>query len=356
MFRKLMLIATACCGALVLCSCLGTTEDSEMRVSYVDRKTVEKLADDDILSQSIDMNQMKKEKKLGIGINLDVQTLLSPELQEKAKMDLEQFSKLGYERAKTYLIHAKAYNVYILPKGTKKDALMSGKEFNNVKYSFLIDFHLTLSAELSQRFDEDEWLYKTSLKWQLIDNRTKANGLGKLEAPVGKEALECDFHTSRKTKVGGVTGRRMAGEARENLKNCFADGIGNCMIQFLAQLSNRIPYGGKISSMRLRDGKLRMTLRAGPSEGIQQRMQMLIINEEGDHVAVATATGGADAKSTTLNVWRWLSPSLKKSILAVAGDKKKSEAWLEEEGNMLYAICLGTPTPTADEIKKYSSR
>jgi len=341
---------------MVLCSCLSTTKDSDMRVSYVDRKTVEKLDDEEITSQSVDMNQMKKEKKLGIGVILTVHPMLPPGFERKTGLNVSKLSDWGYTQARNYLIQAKAYNVYVFPKGTTKDSLMSGSEFNKVKFSFLINFDLALTSELSERFDEDEWLYKSTLNWQLIDNRTKANGLGKLEAPVGKEALVCDAHTSRKTKVGGITGRRMAGEAKTNVQNAFNDTLGNCMIQFLAQLSNRIPYGGKIASMRLRDGKLRMTLRAGPNEGIKPRMQMLIINEEGDHVAVATATGGADAKSSTLNVWRWLSPSLKKSILAVAGDKKKSDAWLDEEGNALYAICLGTPTPSADEIKKYSSR
>ncbi len=352
MKNKILIIAV-CCGAYALSGCLGTTDDSKMRTDYVTRASVEKLADDDINSQSIDMNRMKKEKKLGIGIRLTV-TKLRPADARRHPLDSVDLIDPARRLASTYLQNVKAYQLYVIPEKTGKSQLMTGKDFDGVKFPFLIDMEIIFSTEVFERLDEDETMYKATINWKLIDNRTKASG-GKLEAPVAKEARVCEAFTYRKTKVGSVSGRKMSGAEKNNIVNALFSQMGNCLIQFRAQLANRIPFGGKISSMRLRDGKLRFTLRAGANEGIEQKMQMLIINEEGDRIAVATVYPGSEGKST-LDVWRWLSPSLKKSILAVAGDKKKSEAWLEEEGNALYAVCLGALPPAKDEINQFSHR
>ena len=359
MFKKTISLMAAGCGALMLCSCLGTTEDSELRTVYVDRASVEKLADDEITSLSVDMDQMKKEKKLGIVVELNFDCGTLPEdFRRNSGFDEVAFAKAAYEMAQTYLHNTKAYKLFIIDaKDKNADKLKSSDEIDGAKISFRARITAIPSTEIFERFDEDEQMYKITFDWKLIDNRTKANGLSKTqETPTVKEALVCEAHTYRKNKVSSISNRRMSGASVKNMTGAFLDSFGNCLIQFYAQLSNRIPYGGMISAIRLVDGKIKMTLKSGPEEGIKKNMQMLIISEEGDQIAVATATGGADPKKTPLTVWRWLSPSMKKSIMGVAGDKKKAEEWLDEEGHKLYAVCLGTPKPSKDEIKKYTHR
>ena len=350
-FKSILFNSAACFGIVLLSSC--ASYDTDLKVDYYDRARVEKMSDSDITSQSIDINQMKKEKKLGIGVLVKV----SDQTQARCKLpDSVGLTETGWELAKNFLDQTKAYQVYVLPRDTKPSELMTGSDFKGPKYSFLIEMNIVLTSEIEETLDQDEALYKTTIDWKLIDNRTKANG-GKLEAPTIKESLVCRAMTTRKLKITSVRGSRdrMGGSEIRNAQNAYFNTLANAMFQFKSQLSNRIPYGGKISSMRLLDGKVRMTMSGGRETGIVQKMQMLIINEEGDQVAVATATGGSSGKMT-LNVWRWLSPSLKKSILAVAGDKKKSEAWLEEEGNMLYAVCLGALPPSKDEISNFNDK
>ena len=340
----------ACCGAIALCSC-STTYDTDLKVDYVDRASVEKLSNDEISSQSIDIKQMKNEKKLGIGVLVNVEDMS----QGRCRLpDSVNLTGVAWKLAQNFLAQTKAYQVYVFPQGTSSEKLMSSNEFDGVKFAFLIDMNIVLSSEIEERLDEDEAMYKTTIDWKLIDNRTKSNGLGNLPAATIKESLVCRGITTRKLKVSSVTNRRMGGTEIRNAQNAYFNTMANAMLQFRAQLSNRIPYGGKIVGIRLRDGKLRMTMTGGREVGIVPKMQMLIINEEGDQVAVATATGGAKSNETTLDVWRWISPSLQKSIMDVAGDKKQAETWMEEEGNTLYAICLGTPKPSKDEIANFN--
>ena len=354
--KRLFQCGIAGFSLLCLVGC-ATQYETDTLTNFVDRETLEDVAADEITSQSVDIQQMQNEKKLYVGIRLNVQDesqgrasvaeqYVSPEEQDRQRRQFEENARI---LAANYLTRVNAYRVVVLPRWASKSDLMSGKDFDAVKYHFLIDMHVVTSSELEQRSYTDEAMYKTSIAWTLIDNRTKSNGLGSNDVPFAKEALTCKNVTSRKLAIRGVSGRRMAGADARNAQNAFKNTLENALIEFRAQLANRIPFGGKIFSFRERDGKIRMTLKAGADDGITARMQMLIINEEGDQVAIATATGGAKSTESTLQVWRWLSPSLKKQIEAIASNKKKVEEFLDEKGNGLYAICLGMPTPSKDE-------
>lgn len=326
--------------------CSTTTYEENTLLSFWDKERIEDLADDEIAVQNVDMEQMKKDKKLYIGVLVSVsdQSLGAAKIPnfEQIKVDAESL-------ANNYLARVKAYRVTALNKGVGETALMSGDDIDGVAYHFLINMKLSLNSEVEQKLDFDETMYKCSLDWQLIDNRTKKNGLGPNAAPFIKEELTSKNVTMRKTALTSISGRRMAGSDVKNAQNAFRNVIENSLIEFRAQLANRIPFGGKVTGMRLRDGKVRLTLKAGPQDGIAKRMQMLVLNEDGDKVCVAQASGGANANNTTLEVWRWLSDSLKDEITEVAKDKAKAEEWLDEEGNGLYAISMGMPTPDADE-------
>jgi hypothetical protein len=92
-----------------------------------------------------------------------------------------------------------------------------------------------------------------------------------------------------------------------------------------------------------------MTLKAGLDDGITRRMQILVMNEEGDQIAIGTVTGAAKETESTIQIWRWLSPSLAKEIKGVALNRKKMNDYIDKEGNGLLGICLGMPTPSKDE-------
>lgn len=97
-----------------------------------------------------------------------------------------------------------------------------------------------------------------------------------------------------------------------------------------------------------------MTGRGG--DGLVKRMQMLVVNEDGDNVCVAEVKNDIKGK-TTIEVWRWLSDSLKEEILQKVKTVKKKSSKSEddedededddEEG--FYAVSLGMPTPDKDE-------
>ena len=343
-------------GLLVgVVGCATTTYEEKTLLSYWDRGRIEKLADEDISVQNVDMEQMKKDKKLYIGVLVDV----SDQSLGAAKIpNFPAIQRDAESLANNYLSQIKAYRVAAFNKSVGESALMSGDDIDGVKYHFLINMKISLNSEVEEKFDNDETMYKCSLDWQLIDNRTKKNGLGSNAAPFIKEALTCKNVTMRHTKISSLSSKRMSGSDAKNAQNAFRNVIENSLIEFRAQLANRIPFGGKVSSMRSRDGKIRLTLKAGPQDGIAKRMQMLVLNEDGDKVCVAQVSGGAKATDTTLEVWRWFSDSLEEEISKVAKDRAKAEEWLDEEGNALYAICMGMPTPDEDVrnmIKDYEN-
>lgn len=326
--------------------CATTKYEEQTLVSFWDKERVAALPDDKIVAQNVDIEQMKKDKKLNIGVRVEV----SNQAQGTARIpNFEQIRTDAESLANNYLARVKAYRVVVLQQGVAESALLSGDDLEGVPYHFLINMKISMNSEIEQKYDFDETMYKCSIDWQLIDNRTKKNGLGDNSAPFIREALTCKNVTMRKTALTSLSGRRMAGSAASNAQNAFKNVLENSLIEFRAQLANRIPFGGRISSIRSRDGKIRMTLKAGSEEGIAKHMQMLVLNEEGDPVCVAQANGGANATTTTLEVWRWLSDSLKNEIQSVAGKKAEAEEWLDEEGNGLYAVCIGMPPPSDDE-------
>lgn len=335
-----------CAGLLVGVAGCATTYEEKTLLDFWDKERIEALADDEISVLNVDMEQMKKDKDLYVGVRVSV----SDQSQGAAKIpNFQEIAADAEGLVRNYLTRVKAYRVEPLKKGVSESALLSGDDIDGVQYSFLIDMRLSLNSEVEQKYDFDETMYKCSLDWQLIDNRTKKNGLGPNAAPFIKEALTSKNVTMRKTALSSLSGRRMAGSDARNAQNAFRNVIENSLIEFRAQLANRIPFGGKVTSIRSRDGKIRLTLKSGPNKGITKRMQMLVMNEEGDRVCVAQVAGGADPNSTTLEVWRWLSDSLKGEITNVAKDKAKMEDWLDTEGNALYAVCMGMPPPSKDE-------
>ena len=328
----------AVCAAALLCGCSST---SKTLTNFVDRETLESKSASDITSQSIDIEQMKNEKMLNIAIALNV----SDQTPAHARIPkAEDMVDAAYELAVNYLARIKAYKVVVLPKDVDEE------EAAKIKYHFVIKMNVTFLAEKSERFDHDETKYKAAIDWKLLDNRTIDNGLSTTnKTPFVKESLTCQNETYRKSAIPSLTGARMGGSSRDNAQNAYRIALENCLIEFRAQLANRLPFGGKISTFRMRDGVLRFTLKSGAESGVMPRMQMLIMSEEGDKIAIAQATGGARKDETVLEVWRWLSPSYKKELEGIAGNRSKVKAYLAEEGGQLFAVCLGMPTPSKDE-------
>ena len=337
---------TGVAALLVMMGCATTYETETLKV-FVDRKSLEDVPDNEISAQNIDLKAMKKQKKLQIGVRIKA---IRDESVGSGKIpNFPEIKASAKSLVENYLARVKAYRVVPLASGVSDSQLMSGDDIDGVAYSFYVDMDIKLNSETEERYDYDETMYKASIDWQLIDNRTKKNGLGDAEAPFIKESLTCKNVDSRKTAISSSSGKRMGGSAQSNAQNVFRNVLENSLIEFRAQLANRIPFGGRINSFRNRDGNIRFTMKAGPDEGITKRMQMLVVNVEGDPVAIGQVIGGIEGNSN-IEVWRWMSPSLKKEILAVVDKGKKAvEDWMEEDENDLFAVCLGMPTPDKDE-------
>ncbi len=335
-------------AALLMAAGCATTEyETETLKNFVDRESLENAPDSKITAHNIDLKAMKKGRKLQVGVRIKA---IRDESVGSGKIpNFPEIQASTQSLVENYLARVKAYRVVPLGSGVTDSQLMSGDDIEGVSYAFYVDMDIKLNSETEQHYDYDDTMYKASIDWQLIDNRTKKNGLGDADAPFIKEALTCKNVDSRKTVISSVSGNRMGGSARSNAQNVFRNVLENSLIEFRAQLANRIPFGGRIHSFRNRDGSLRFTMKAGPDEGIVKRMQMLVVNVDGDPVAIGEVTGGVEGNSNIM-VWRWMSPSLKKDILAVADKGKKAvEDWLEDEENDLFAVCLGMPTPDKDE-------
>ena len=319
--------------AVILTGC-ATEYETQTLTNFVDRSTVENLADDEITSQIADLESMNKDKKSNIKIVLEVADETPAHARPQGAKAAE-LKKDALSLAMNYLSRIKAYNVVILPPNAPADMVA------DIDFQYLIQMRIVFSAELEQRYNYDETMYKTSIDWKLIDNRG--------DTPVVKEALTCKNVTSRKTAVTGLTGKRMGGSDRNNLINAYRNTLENSLIEFRAQLANRVPFGGRVISLRKRDGKVMMNINAGVDGGIQNRMQMLILNEDGDKVCIGQVTGSAKGNQSTIEVYRWLSDSLKKELVALSSNRNKAISTLKAEGNRLYAISLGMPTPSKDE-------
>ena len=339
---------TGLVAVLVMVGCATTKYETETLKVFVDRKSLEDVPDNEISAQNIDLKAMKKEKKLQIGVR--IKAIRDESIGSGKIPNFPEIKASAESLVKNYLSRVRAYRVETLSSGVTDNQLMSGDDVEGVSYPFYVDMDIKLNSETEQRYDHDETMYKASIDWQLIDNRTKKNGLGDADAPFIKEALTCKNVTSRTTVISSVSNNRIGGSAASNAQNAFRNVLENSLIEFRAQLANRIPFGGRINSFRTRDGIIRFTMKAGPDEGITKRMQMLIVNAEGDPVAIGQVAPGGKEGNSNIEIWRWMSPSLQKEILAVVDKGKKAvEEWLEDEENDLFAVCLGMPTPDKDE-------
>lgn len=116
------------------------------------------------------------------------------------------------------------------------------------------------------------------------------------------------------------------------------------MRQFQAQLANLLPFGGVVSGLKILDDEMYFTLKAdAKGQGVVKKMQMLLMNEDGDRIAVGEVLVSSNGQSN-VKIWRWLSKSYRKQLEAVVGKgKDEVENWLDE--NPLHALCLGLPEP-----------
>lgn len=303
-------------------------ETNSTLTAFVDRETVKDMADEDIVAQNVSVQDLEKTEKTKVGI------LVSVSDQSLGVAKIPDFQMI--EGTVKRLVHnyasrsLKSYDC--VPLQDKAEA---------APFPYIIDMAFQLNSEVEQTYDFDEIMYKASLDWKLIDNRTKINKLGKHDAPFVRESLTCKNLGVREANLTSLSGMRMAGSDLTNAQNAFATAVENCLIEFRAQLVNRLPFGGRVTSLYMKDGELCFAMRGGSQDGVLPGMQMLVLNEDGDQVCVAQYAGDKDDVSK-FQVWRWLSDSLKKEILPQAADRAKSEEWLAD--TPLYAIALGMPT------------
>ena len=156
-------------------------------------------------------------------------------------------------------------------------------------------------------------------------------------------------------------GKGFAGDALDketllkNAQEAFNVAIANCLSQFYAQLAKRVPFGGVVMSLKALDGNVSALVKGDAAgQGIVPKMQMLILNEDQDRIAVGEVLTSANGKSS-VKVWRWLSPSYRKQIEDVTEKgKAAAEAWLDE--NPLDALCMGVPPGDKDDLLDFRSR
>lgn len=345
MFRSVGLGALAVLGS-VLAGCYTPGV-------YVDRETVESWSDEEIVANNIDLTSLKKRKKSSVGVYVTV----SDQSQGANREVMPQaFLNDAQGLAENYLSRVKAYRVKPLDSHKfNRDGLLTGDDVALKEFEFLIDMKIALNSEM---YSKDDRRYRVSIDWKLIDNRTKKNGLGNSDAPFVLEALTCQHEINRKS----------CGSVNSNSQSIYRTALENALMVFRAQLANRLTFGGRILRMRLRDDKVRFMLDAGMGvggdgkggDGIVKRMQMLVVNEDGDSVCVAQVMNGREGK-TMLEAWRWLSDELEDEVYKKAKNAKKrpSEADEDDEDEdeeSFYAVSLGMPTPDRDERTKMGDR
>lgn len=323
----LQCVAVAALSSLMVGCQTERYETNSTLTAFVDREVVEDMEDEDIVAQNVSIQDLEKTEKTKIGILASVsdQSLGVAKIPDFPLIE-ETVKKLVLNYASRSL---KSYDCTLL-----KDKAEAAT------YPYIVDMAFQLNSEIEQTYDFDEIMYKASLDWKLIDNRTKINKLGKSDAPFVRESLTCKNLAVREANLTSLTGMRMGGSDLTNAQNAFETAIENCLIEFRAQLANRLPFGGRIVSFYMKDGELCLAMRGGSQDGVLPGMQMLVLNEDGDQVCVAQYAGDNDDVSK-FQVWRWLSDSIKKEILPQAEDRAKAEEWLND--TPFYAISLGMP-------------
>ena len=309
----------------------------------MNREVVEDLSDDEIVVNGAagSMAAVKKERKMQIAVAVDI----SDQSQGRAKpQEVQKLMTSAQAFARTYLENVKAYKLESVDLADINRTLKSGDDINGMTFPFLIKAKAILTSETTRT--TDDWVvYSCDLQWELVDNRTKANGLGENPNPTVIETKVCQSTTKRRLKasVSGVVGG-LGGSDFKNAQRAYNEVLRNCMMQFQAQLANLIPFGGVVSGLKILDDEMYFTLKAdAKGQGVVKKMQMLLMNEDGDRIAVGEVLVSGNGKSN-VKIWRWLSKSYRKQLESVvAKGKDDVENWLDE--NPLQALCLGLPEP-----------
>ncbi len=346
MESEMRIINILTAAAILIAAGCATVPDHQKKMIFMDRETVDDMSDEQIVVNDIKMKDIKKRHKNKIAILLD----MTDQTEGRLKLrDGAKFMTAMQNFARTELGKVKAYNLAYVDASTFNSALKTGDAVNGVQYEFLCRMNISLTAEEINGYDTDIGNYICRLQWELIDNRTKINGLGDLELPSVKETLICQDAQKRKLAIMGVSSRRMGGDSDKVAQEAFNVATLHCLFQFNAQLANRVPFGAMVGDMKILDGNLDLTIKGGVEIGITKNMQMLISNEDLDSIAVGTVMRAGDGKSR-VRVWRWLSPTWKKQMLAAASSKEKAEEFLDGEDTALYVVSLGMPRPPKDVL------
>ena len=341
-------------GLAFVIGCASYDEDPMAHMDFKSRAVVEDMADDEISVNGADsMAALKKERKMQIAVAVDI----SEQSQGRAKPpDPEKLLTSAQTFARSMLAKVKGYRLESVDMADLNRTLKSGDDINGVVYPFLCKLKVILTSEVVAKSRTDEQLYKCTVEWELIDNRTKANGLGENDTPVVITTEICQNVTMKELRLS-VTGAAIGGGAYDvkNSQSAYNTVIGNCMSQFYAQLANRVPFGGTVSGLKTLDGDLYCTIKADErGQGVVKKMQMLITNEDNDRIAVGEVMVSANGKSN-IKIWRWLSNSYREQLVsAAAKGKDEVENWLDE--NPLFALCLGLPEASKDMMLDFRSR
>ena len=339
-------------GAIIGLACIVGCVSSDTHMILMSRSVVERMADDDIAVNGAEsMAAMKKERKLQIAVAVDI----SDQSQGRARPpSVKKLLDSAQTYARSYLAMCKGYRLEAVDMADLNRTLKSGDDIDGVTFPFLVKLKAVLTSETKATTHDDVLEYKCVLQWELIDNRTTGNGLGENPTPVVVESMICQNVTRRKRKLS-VTGAAIGGDDYLNAQSAYNIVIGNCMTQFYAQLANRVPFGGVVSGMKTLDGDLYFMIKAdAKGQGVVRKMQMLLMNDDHDRIAIGEVLVSANGKSN-VKIWRWLSESYRKQIEFVASNgKDEVEKWLND--NPLYALCLGLPELPKDMIRDYDSR
>ena len=350
------LVACAAVGLACVTGCKTYDEDPLAHMDFRGRDAVEDMEDDEISVNGADsMAAMKKERKMQIAVALDIIDQLKGQASLSPK-DIEKLKAASETYARSFLNRVKGYQLVSVSKDDLNRTLKTGDDIEGFTFPFLCTMKVILTSEDVAAKDDYSVIYKCVLQWELIDNRTTGNGLGNNKAPVVIESMLCQ-NVARRRQMSSVTGRALARDSYSytNAQSAYNETVGNCLSQFYAQLANRVPFGGVVSGMKELDGEIYFTIKAdAKGQGVVKKMQMLIMSEEGDRIAVGEVLMSANGKSN-VKAWRWLSKSYQKQIEGVIGKGKDAvEEWMDE--TPLYALCLGLPEPPKDMLLDFRSR
>ena len=347
------------CGAVGLvfiigCATTSYDEDPTVHMNFKGRSVVEKMSDDECVVKGHEsMAALKKERKMHIAVLVDV----SEQSQGRARPpQAEKLITSAQVGARSFLTNVKGYRLEAIDMSDLNRTLKSGDDINGTVFPFLVNVKVILTSETIAHMREDQVAYKCVLQWELIDNRTKSNGLGDNQIPVVVESEMCQNVTIRHRKLTlGLQHSKEFGDEYSNAQNAYNEVILNCMSQFYAQLATRLPFGGVVSKIKTLDDDLYVTIKADyRGQGIQEKMQMLILTEDEDRIAVGEVLVSTNGKSN-IKIWRWLSKSYQKQIESAAKKGRgAAEEWLDE--NPLYALCFGLPEPPKDMTLDFRSR